>query len=1075
MQLFFFWRLFSPAERRVAKFKRLTQQSDLFDPVWYRDRYADVSASDLEPLDHFCRYGDRELRSPGPDFDSAAYVLSNPDLATDQIGPFEHYLGTANQRVSQRIGAAEPTPRDFLETIRQSGLFDDAWYRERYADIRSPEIDALSHFAFFGAKEGRDPGPNFSSLLYQIIHADRIEPGETPFEHFVKKGRSAGIEPPSTRSYGVWRDFFASVGEQDFRLMRSHAEMAGFGGLLVVWIFDAWACANAVEIIGSLKQQALGDWRAIVVFADDASDTDRARVEALVSDDARIQCGSVAQLGTRDNERGVLVVHGATLLAPHAGYLLLERARATSADFVYADHDRWTADGDRADPTMTPEFSPALLQSNFYIGPATLISASLSRDALMAIVSELRQRRVDRLSAAILATPRNRIARVPFVLSSLHSEAPPLEAKGVAPRAERERVRVSIVIPTRDKVDLLRACIDSIERKSAYPRDMIEIIVVNNGSVTDAAKRYFAELKLRSGFEIVAAPGDFNFARLNNLGARAASGEVLILLNNDTIVIAPDWIDRLVEQCMQEDVGAVGCKLLYPDDTIQHAGCVLGVAGLAAHRHVGKTPEKVADGDATREITAVTGACLAARKVVYDRIGGLDETLRIAFNDVKFCIDCLDLGLRNVYIADPLLYHLESKTRGFDLTSNQIALRNREAIYTRRRATAYFQNDPFYSPNLSVTTIDDLAFPPRRRKPWLVAAPDRPRRIMLLSVTHSIGSGVAVVLNQQAQALLRKGFEVIVAGPRSEDDFEYAGCHRVIANTPLVAAIAAVRRDVDCVVVHTPPFYSIVRYFGAWPLVYYIDHGEPNPEFFEDRDARVDVNWEKRFCAPMAKRVFAVSRAIRDQSLDDRTVVARNGNSHLAAWSDGWRERRRVGREKLGWTDKFVVLTICRFGAAERRYKGVDTFVEISKELWFAHPSTAGKVVFALAGKGGEDDVKQMEQEGLVVFPNIADSVMETLLASADLYMSFSKWEGYNLGIGQALAMGLPVIASDIEAHREFPIFTTNDVRVAMGKLCETFEAAQDGAEAKRQAFVESWDAWNDTVIGALKADFEET
>jgi glycosyltransferase involved in cell wall biosynthesis len=287
-----------------------------------------------------------------------------------------------------------------------------------------------------------------------------------------------------------------------------------------------------------------------------------------------------------------------------------------------------------------------------------------------------------------------------------------------------------------------------------------------------------------------------------------------------------------------------------------------------------------------------------------------------------------------------------------------------------------------------------------------------------------------------------------------------------------LAASAAVRENVDCVIVHTPPFFSITRYLGASPIVYFFDHGEPNPEFFPDRMQRELVNWEKRFCAALAKRIFAVSRTIEEQCLYQSVTVLRNGNSHMAKWSLKWNEPRRVTRAKLGWKDKFVVLNVCRFGADERLYKGVDKFIEVMDELWFSHPNSRGRVVFALAGKANSDDILEMQSQGLAVLPNVSDEFMIELYAASDLYMNFSKWEGYNLGIGQALAMGLPVIASDIEAHREFPVIATNNVRVAIQRLQEHITAAARG-ETRREAVTFDWDKPIGKLVDMIRIDLK--
>jgi glycosyltransferase involved in cell wall biosynthesis len=273
---------------------------------------------------------------------------------------------------------------------------------------------------------------------------------------------------------------------------------------------------------------------------------------------------------------------------------------------------------------------------------------------------------------------------------------------------------------------------------------------------------------------------------------------------------------------------------------------------------------------------------------------------------------------------------------------------------------------------------------------------------------------------------------------------------------------------------HTPPFFSIVRHLGAWPLVYATDHGEPPPYLFEDAQAREDVNWEKRFCAPMLRRVFAISQSVYASQYRKDAIVVRNGNTHLDTWSEDWAGRRRDLRAKFGFGDRFVVLNVCRFGVAERRYKGIVHYGEVASDLVYLHPNIVGRVVFVLAGRGDEEDVAYATSLGLTVFPNLTDAEITELYVAADLYMSLSAWEGYNLGIGQALALGLDVVASDTEAHREFGVETKSSVPdfcEAVARRAARFDETAQG----RHAVVQPWADPLTRMAETVEADLNET
>ena len=208
------------------------------------------------------------------------------------------------------------------------------------------------------------------------------------------------------------------------------------------------------------------------------------------------------------------------------------------------------------------------------------------------------------------------------------------------------------------------------------------------------------------------------------------------------------------------------------------------------------------------------------------------------------------------------------------------------------------------------------------------------------------------------------------------------------------------------------------------------DHGEPPPDWFPD-DAvdRKNIDAEKRFCYALADMVMTNTASVKDEIGWEQAVVAGLGNSHLTIWHAGRALRRDLIRNRLGMDGKFVLLNVCRFHARERIYKGVDEYVAVREQLQLAHPDIAEKIRFVLCGRGSAADQLEMERQGLTVYANVTDNELIDLYTAADLYVNFSKWEGYNLGIGQALALGLEVIASDIPAHRRFPISVSNDLQ----------------------------------------------
>lgn len=276
--------------------------------------------------------------------------------------------------------------------------------------------------------------------------------------------------------------------------------------------------------------------------------------------------------------------------------------------------------------------------------------------------------------------------------------------------------RVSIVIPTRNGKNLVQQCIDSITQKTTYPD--YEIILVDNGSDDAEAVAYFAELNQRDNVTVLRDDRPFNYSALNNEAVKAARGELICLLNNDIEVISPDWLDEMVSHALRPEIGAVGARLWYPNDTIQHAGVVLGMGGVAGHVHLGITRENPGYfGRAwlVQNYSAVTAACLVIRKSVYEQVNGLEEqNLTVAFNDVDFCIRVRNAGYRNLWTPFAELYHHESATRGNDLAPEKIERFKREIAYMESAHRHELDCDPAFNPNLDLMNHHfTLSFPPR--------------------------------------------------------------------------------------------------------------------------------------------------------------------------------------------------------------------------------------------------------------------------------------------------------------------------------------------------------------------------
>jgi glycosyltransferase involved in cell wall biosynthesis len=275
---------------------------------------------------------------------------------------------------------------------------------------------------------------------------------------------------------------------------------------------------------------------------------------------------------------------------------------------------------------------------------------------------------------------------------------------------------VSIVIPIRDRVSLLERCIESIRERTDY--GSLEIVIVDNGSKETATHEFLHGLEKKEGARVVRVEGEFNFSRLINRGAATASGEVLAFLNNDIDASEPGWLREMVSHAVRTEVGAVGARLWYPNGTLQHGGVVLGLGGVAGHAFTGVPrghPGYFNRAWLQQDCSAVTGACMVVRKVVFEQAGGFDEVnLAISFNDIDFCLRLRAAGFQNVWTPYANLVHYESASRGHQRTAEEQAQFVREATFMQGKWGSELLHDRFYNPNLSLNLPGfELAVPPR--------------------------------------------------------------------------------------------------------------------------------------------------------------------------------------------------------------------------------------------------------------------------------------------------------------------------------------------------------------------------
>ncbi|PVE21374.1 glycosyl transferase family 2 [Microvirga sp. KLBC 81] len=528
-------------------------------------------------------------------------------------------------------------------------------------------------------------------------------------------------------------------------------------------------------MIRSVRDQIYPDWELCI--ADDASTKPHVRLvlERHSQADERIKVvyrevnghisaatNSAIELATGEF---IALLDHEDLLPRHALSTVADAiVRNPEADIFYSDEDKVDQRGKRYEPYFKPDWNQELLYGQNYISHLGVYSSRLiksigglrlgyegSQDydlALRATVATtgpiihiphiLYHRRLIRGVRTFSPTPTHLEVATSTACRALQEH---LTARGervtVVPTSDRYcRVvreeppiwpRVTAVIPTRDHVDVLRECFFGLTKRTDYPN--LEVLIADNDSIEPETLAFFNEIETPT-VRIIKTPGPFNYSRINNEAISHATGDVILLLNNDVSMIESSWLKEMVQYLTQEKVGAVGAKLFYPDRTLQHGGVVLGVGGVAAHIHMGAhsdDPGYFGRLMLPQDVSCVTAACMLVKKSVFDEVGGLDAiNLAVALNDVDLCVRIRNAGYRIIWTPHAQLLHHESKSRGSDMEPERLPRFMKEFSYMRAQWGDFLARDPFYSPNLSLDTCTpELAFPPRVSRPWIEATQSR--------------------------------------------------------------------------------------------------------------------------------------------------------------------------------------------------------------------------------------------------------------------------------------------------------------------------------------------------------------
>ncbi len=577
-------------------------------------------------------------------------------------------------------------------------------------------------------------------------------------------GRQLVVSRDASTSYEDWIRKYDTLRFGDHSRIRkqieAHKIKPRFSVLMVVALP---ASEHLKAAIKSVRAQLYPHWKLLII-ADESLPEKTQRIIDQARGDRRIEVRRLSKGGEITEALNeamalaegefVLTLGSEDKLAPTALYLVTHAINnQREVRLIYSDEDKLDSAGFRTEPHFKSDWNWPLLLGQDFVSQLTVFRSDLVRsfglrngfggahgyDLLLRFTERLEPHQIHHLPYVLYhrrtVTQDGEASLSAGAIKAVeqHLEREEIEAEvGYASDKVSRRVRyllrddqptVSIIIPTRDRVELLRPCVQGILEKTAY--SSFELIVIDNGSRAPATLDYLGSIASEPRMRVLRLDEEFNYSRLNNYGVRNSSAEFILLMNNDVNVIEPGWLEEMVSHGIQPGVGAVGARLLYPDNRVQQAGVILGagVHGVAevAHRGIARGAfGYFSRAILAQELSAVGAACMLVRREVYLEVGGFDEEhFRVAFNDIDFCLKLRTRGYRIICAPEAELYHHEHASRGTEYTESNEQRFKREIELMKEKWKDALLVDRYYNPNLSLgSELFTLAFPPRITRPW---------------------------------------------------------------------------------------------------------------------------------------------------------------------------------------------------------------------------------------------------------------------------------------------------------------------------------------------------------------------
>jgi glycosyltransferase involved in cell wall biosynthesis len=654
----------------------------------------------------------------------------------------------------------------YLGKIDPSPYFNAQYYLSENPDVKQSKVNPLYHYISLGEAEGRRPSPFFDPKVYLALNPDLHGLKTTLLEHYISHGIDEGrlISPVANGNnidknvgYNEWIQQNENIGFLD--IQQGLADLSSSPKIsIIVPVYNPDE-ELLIECIESVINQSYTNWE--LCLADDKSTQPHVRevLEFYKAKDKRIKpvfrdknghisAASNSALEITTGEWVALLDHDDELHEHALYHVVFALNNKPETEFIYSDEDKISEQGKRIDPHFKSDWNLDQLYSQNYVSHLGVYKTAIVKgiggfrlgyegsqdyDLLLRYSREINQDNILHISKVLYHwrmvegstaldsgeksyTTDAGIKALQSHFKALNKKVTVEEGKHAniykvnwpAVNSNGSEPLVSLIIPTYNGYEITKQAIDSILEKTTYSN--YEILLVDNNSNDPIALAYFELLNLHEKITVLRYPHLFNFSAINNFAAKQAKGEIIGLINNDVEVITPQWLTEMVSHAQREDIGCVGAMLYFENDTIQHAGVIIGVGGVAGHSH--KYFKREEHGYFSRlnivqNLSAVTAACLLVRKSVYEEVNGLNEDdLTVAFNDVDFCLKVQAAGYRNLWTPYAELYHYESISRGAEDNPEKVARFKKETNYMKNTWNTDTKVDPCYSPNLSLIKED---------------------------------------------------------------------------------------------------------------------------------------------------------------------------------------------------------------------------------------------------------------------------------------------------------------------------------------------------------------------------------